>query len=213
VRTVTAELSLSGRAGGQRLNGRALVGFAKPAAMRLEGVAPFGAPAFILASDGKTATLLLPRDNRVVRRAGADQILGALTGIALAPDDLLAILTGCVTTATGAVAGRLYGDRWASIDLADGSTMYLRREEQRWQIRAGRHRGWRLEYPAWVGGFPQVVRLVSEGAGGNVDVATRIGQLEANAPLDTAAFAVNVPPNAIDISVEELRNAGPLRGQ
>ena len=53
--TLTAELGLSGRAGQQKLRGRALAGFARPDAMRLEGVAPFGAPAFILASRGRTA--------------------------------------------------------------------------------------------------------------------------------------------------------------
>src|SRR6059036_3134454 len=38
--TLTAELGLSGRAGQQKLRGRALAGFARPDAMRLEGVAP-----------------------------------------------------------------------------------------------------------------------------------------------------------------------------
>src|SRR5262249_13492303 len=90
--TLTAELGLSGHAGRQRLRGRALAGFARPDAMRLEGVAPFGAPAFILASRGRTSILLLPRDDRVLRGAQAEEILGALTGIALAPADLLAIL-------------------------------------------------------------------------------------------------------------------------
>src|SRR5262249_1359115 len=46
VMTLSAELGLSGHAGRQRLRGRALAGFAAPDSMRLEGVAPFGAPAF-----------------------------------------------------------------------------------------------------------------------------------------------------------------------
>jgi hypothetical protein len=108
VRTLTAELSLSGRAGGQALRGRAIAGFERPDAMRLEGVAPFGPPAFILAARGDTATLLLPRDNRVLRAARAEDILGALTGVALAPADLQAILTGCVTSMPGALGGRLH---------------------------------------------------------------------------------------------------------
>src|SRR5918999_781856 len=37
VRTLTAELSLSGRAGGRTLRGRAIVGFERPASIRLEG--------------------------------------------------------------------------------------------------------------------------------------------------------------------------------
>ena len=97
VRTMTAELALAGRAGGRRLRGRAIAGFERPASMRLEGVAPFGPPAFILAARAGTATLLLPRDNRVLRKAAPEDILGALTGVALSPADLQAILTGCVS--------------------------------------------------------------------------------------------------------------------
>src|SRR3954469_22698584 len=38
VRTLTPELSISGRAVSQRLRGRIVSGFARPASMRLEGV-------------------------------------------------------------------------------------------------------------------------------------------------------------------------------
>src|SRR5687767_2708997 len=79
VRTLTAELGLSGRAGEQRLRGRIIAGFARPSSMRLEGVPPFGAALFILAARGSAATLLLPRDSRVVRNASPEAILGALT--------------------------------------------------------------------------------------------------------------------------------------
>src|SRR5512138_3465167 len=78
VRTMTAELGLSGRAGSDRLRGRVHAGFARPDSMRLEGVAPFGPPAFILAARDRTATLLLPRESSVLRDQQADAILGAL---------------------------------------------------------------------------------------------------------------------------------------
>ena len=63
VTTLTAELALSGRSGGQRVRGRAVAGFALPDAMRLEGVAPFGAPVFLMVARGGTATLVLPREH------------------------------------------------------------------------------------------------------------------------------------------------------
>jgi len=43
---------MSGRAGRQKVRGRVVAGFARPASMRLEGVAPFGPPAFILVARG-----------------------------------------------------------------------------------------------------------------------------------------------------------------
>ena len=211
VRTLTAELALSGRAGDQKVRGRALAGFQSPDAMRLEGLAPFGAPAFILAARGREATLLLPRDHRVLRGASAAEILGALTGVALAPEDLQAILTGCVMPAPKAVNGVEYGADWRSIELQDGATIYLRRVGGTWQLRAAVRGPWRIEYAAASGVFPQSVRLVRAEAP-RVDMTARISQLETNVPVDPAAFAVDVPRDALPITLDELRDAGPLRG-
>lgn len=211
VRTLTAELGLSGRAGDQSLRGRVVAGFERPASMRLEGVAPFGPPAFIVAARGGTATLLLPRDNRVLRGATPQDILGALTGVALAPADLQAILTGCVAAGPKAAAGRIHENGWASIDLADGSTLYLQREGTAWQLRAARRSGWQIEYPAWAGRFPSTVRLQSDAANVQVDITAGVSQIETNTDIQPAAFEVTVPPDARELTLRELQIAGPLR--
>lgn len=211
VRTLTAELALSGRAGDQKLRGRALAGFEAPGAMRLEGLAPFGAPAFILAARAGEATLLLPRADRVLRGAAAGEILGALTGVSLAPADLQAILTGCVVPAPKPVSGAEYGKNWRVIELEGDARVYLRRAGNAWQVRAADRAGWRIEYASWQGSFPRSVRLVERKTTA-VDVIAEISQLETNVPIDAAAFGVDVPANASPISLEELRQAGPLRG-
>ena len=211
MRTLTAELALSGRAGDQKVRGRALAGFQTPDAMRLEGLAPFGAPAFILVARGGEATLLLPRDDRVLRDASAGEILGALTGVALAPADLQAILTGCVVPAPQPVKGTQYGADWRAIDLQNGATLYLRRAGAGWQLRAAVRGAWRIEYAATSGAFPQSVRLLRTEAP-LVDMTAVISQLESNVPVDPKAFAVDVPSDAVPITLDELRDAGPLRG-
>ena len=211
VRTLTAELALSGRAGGRALRGRAIVGFERPASIRLEGVAPFGPPAFILAGSGPNATLLLPRDNRVLSNARADDILGALTGVALSPADLLAVLTGCVVAMPKPVAGRTHQNGWVSIDLAGDATVFLERVPLGWQPRAARRPGWQIEYPSWQTGFPATVRLRSLDPKVQVDLTAAVSQLEANITLDAAAFTVTVPGDMLSMTLEELRDAGPLR--
>jgi hypothetical protein len=213
VKTLTTELALAGRAGEQRLRGRVVAGFERPASMRLEGVAPFGPPAFILAARGDIATLLLPRDDRVVRGERAEDILGALTGVALAPADLQAILTGCVTADPKPTAGRLHTGGWASIELEGGARVFLRQQGNAWQLRAARREGWQIDYPVWQGRFPQSVRLLSDRPGAAVDLTATLSQIEANVPLAPEAFAVNVPAGAATLSLAELRSAGPLRGQ
>ena len=211
VRTMTAELALSGRAGDQKLRGRVVSGFERPASMRLEGVAPFGPPAFILVARTEMATLLLPRDERVVRDARPEEILGALTGVTFGPADLAAILTGCVTASPKATAGRVHRNGWASIDLDGGATVFLQREGTMWRVRAARRGDWQIDYAMWQGSFPASVRLQSESP--HVDLTAALSQLEVNKDLDASAFSVNIPAAARPLSIADLRANGPLQGQ
>jgi outer membrane lipoprotein-sorting protein len=211
VRTFTAELGLGGRVGSERLRGRVVAGFSRPDGMRLEGVAPFGPPAFILVSQGGDATLLLPRDNAVVRAARPEAVLEALTGLALAPADLQAVLTGCVTGTSRAISATIHRDGWASIETDADATLYLRRGPDGWQLRAARRGAWLLEYPGWQGRFPARVEIRTGQGRVMVDLSATLAQIETNLDLDAAAFTVVVPESATSVTVEELRQAGPLR--
>jgi hypothetical protein len=170
---------------------------------------------------------LLPRDEpRVLRGAQPQDILGALTGVALAPADLQAILTGCVVPMGEPTAGRQHANGWVSIDLMGGATLFLAPAtaarpapqpaggsgsgSRTYQLRAARRDGWEIEYPAWSGNFPQTVRLQSTQANVNVDLTASLSQIETNKDLEDAAFNVNVPPDADPITLDELRSAGPF---
>jgi hypothetical protein len=209
-RTLTAELGLSGRAGTRRMRGRAIVGFARPASMRLEGVAPFGPPAFILAAREGTAVLLLPRDNRVVRDEPPEEILRALTGVGLAPEDLLAVVTGCVSTTPNVSGGRVHGNGWLAVDLPENAVVYLERAGTGWRPRAARRSGWQIDYAAWQGSFPQAVRLRADDPAANVDLTATVSQLEVNVAIPPAAFEVTVPADTRSLTLAELRRSGPL---
>ncbi len=212
VRTLTAEISISGRVASQKLRGRATLGLSAPASLRLEGVAPFGPPAFILVADGLRATLLLPRDHRVLADAPPAAILGALVGLSLGPADLLALLSGCIVSAPEAEAGRRFGADWARIDLAGGATAYLQRDRQRgWRIRAGTRPLLRVEYGADGGQTPAEARLVAaEGADRPTDLRLALTQVELNATLGAEVFAVKPPADAKPLTLDELRQSGPL---
>lgn len=211
VRTLTAELSLSGRAGRQKLRGRVVAGFARPASMRLEGAAPFGPPAFILASRGDTTVLLLPRGSpRVLRGARADDIVGALIGVTLGPADLMAILNGCIVPDPQAMAGRIHANGWASLDVTGDATLFLQRQGSAWQPRAAHRSGWQIEYPRWSGTLPLSVRLQSDDPTLMVDLTATLSQVETNVDLDEKAFTVDVPGDAEPITLDELRDNGPL---
>jgi hypothetical protein len=201
-----AELGLSGRAAGQRMRGRVLSGFA-PGALRLEGVAPFGSPVFILVADGLRGTLLLSRERRVVQDAPPDEILNALVGVRLGPDDLRALLSGCVRAAAESTTARGYGADWLAVDLRAGGTIYLRRIANTWRIVAGRYGGLEIDYAAFDGSRPSQVVL----RGTDLNLLLALNQVEINGDLPRDALvALKIPDGVAPLSLEQLRRAGPL---
>lgn len=204
-RSVLAELGLSGRAGDTKLRGRINAGLAEPDALRLEGVA-FGRPVFILAARNGRATLLLNREDRVVRNAPPEAIVQALTGVALTPPELLAIVAGCGLGAGVPSNGRAFGSEWVAVDAAGGRT-YLRRQDGRWRVAAAVRGELMTLYADFTSGLPATVHLR---AGTVADLTLRVSQLEINTTIDSKAFEIQVPGDALPLSVEELRRAGPL---
>ena len=217
---MTAEIGLSGKAGSQRLRGTLHTGFAPPESLRLEAVAPFGGPFFLLAGTGGRATLLLPRENRVLRDAPAAEILEALAGLDQAPSDLRAWIVGC-PEATGQASNlRSYGADWAAADLESGRTLWIHRVP----VSQAGARGWRLvavnagpltvEFSEHTGTQPgrlRIRRAASGRAWRPSMCGSRCARSNAASTLPDAAFAIDVPADAVPITIEELRQSGPLR--
>jgi hypothetical protein len=204
-RTVLAELGLSGRAGRDKLRGRISSGIAAPQDIRLEAVA-FGRQIFILAGRNGGATLLLTRENRVVRNEPASAIVEAITGVALTPGDLVAAVAGCGLGAATPSNGRTFNEQWAAVDAGDGTT-YLRRIDGRWRVGGAVRGDLQVLYSDFVNGLPSAVHIR---AGTVADITLRVSQLEINTTIEAKAFEVNVPPDAVPLTLDELRRAGPL---
>jgi outer membrane lipoprotein-sorting protein len=213
VSTLTLEIAVRGSIGGRRARIRLSAGLARPASMRLEAVAPFGQPIFILVANEDAATLLLLRDQRVLEHGRPDAVLEAIAGVPLDASALRAVVTGCAVAPDPARA-RALGETWrVAPDGAD--EVYLRREGTAapWRLVATVHRasgaGWRAEYRDFETGLPRSIRLVSALAG-RFDVQLTLSQLDVNTPLDANAFTVRIPRTAQPISLEELRQSGPF---
>lgn len=213
--TVSAELTVSGNIGRQRLRGRLVAGLVAPAIAYLEAPAPFGSPVFILSANGDEATLLLPRDQRALEHGRSTEVFEAITGVPLSPTELRATLTGCASAAGSTRAARV-GDDWRIVHDAPGaSDLYLRRERGAapWRlvsvVRRGSTRTWRVDYRDFVSDLPRGVRLTSADAP-VLDVRLGLSQIEVNGPLDPTTFRVRIPAGTAPITIDELRKAGPL---
>jgi hypothetical protein len=208
-RSLTAELSLSGRAGGDKIRGRVVAGLDTGGAIRLEGLAPFGAPMFILAGRDERGTLLLPRDHRVLRDTGIAAVLARLTGLALAADDLRLMLSGCLTDGGTPSDGRRWASGWQAVSLGVDRVAYVRTVQGAPVVVAADYGGWHVDYAEHAGGWPRVVR-VRVAADATTDITARVGQLETNTPIAPAAFVVDVPADAEPMTLDELRSVAPL---
>ena len=218
LKTVTAEIRLSGRAGTERIRGTLIAGLAAPSSVRFEAVAPFGAPFFILGGQDNRATLLLPRDNRVLVDAALPAVLERLTGLALAANDLRMILTGCLVEQPQPSDGRRWPNGWRGITVSDGITAYLRDVNGQPVVIAADHGQWRVDYANHLNGWPRQARIRSadsagaDGQAAAIDISANLEQLEINTGVDEKAFVVSPPAGALPITLDDLRAVAPLRG-
>jgi hypothetical protein len=215
VKTLTVSMSLSGHAGSTKLRGRVDAGFEAPARARLEGIAPFGKPAFILAADGARGTLVLPREDRVLADAPPDRIVEALAGVPLGAETLRTIVSGCGFGAAAAPAeGRRFLNGWVSASIGDG-TVFLRPADGAWQFAAATRDALIVTYEDYASGRPSVVRVRAASADRiTADLTLRLSDIETNTTLDPRTFdiAADLPVRPVPLTLEELRRAGPLGG-
>ena len=211
IRTFTAVLAMSGRAGRTKLRGRLEAGFSAPASMRLEGVAPFGKPIFVLTAEDEHGTLVLTRDNRVLRDTPAASIVDALVGVPLGAAAMRTIVDGCgIVDQTSPTAGRQYANGWTAIEFPD-RVVYLQRMNDRWRVAAVTRGTLSVFYADFDQQRPATIHLLVED-GGHVtaDITLRVSQADVNTALDGRAFAADVPADADPMTLDELRRAGPL---
>jgi len=231
VTAITLEMGVHGSAGGRRLRGRLTAGLAQPASARLEAVAPFGQPVFVFVASGNDASLLLPRDRRVLEHGRPADVFEAVSGVPLDAAQLRLLVTGCAM-APDASDTVSFGDSWrVAPDGADN--VYFRRDpstlrhaqdraegnrgatgagQARWRVAATTRRGetgWRAEYSMFENNLPHVVRIVSEPPG-RFDLQLDLSQVELNVTLGPEAFRLPPSGTAGPITLDELRRSGPL---
>ena len=210
VKTITASMGMSGRAGSSKLRGRIDVGFAAPDRARLEGLHPvFGRPVFVLVAEGQRGTLVLSREDRVLRDAPPEQIVEALAGVALGADALRTAISGCGFGGEPG-DGREFSNGWVAAPAGDG-TIYLRRGAAGWEVAAATRGPVTIAYADYASGRPATIGIRAESDGRTTaDLTLRLSDVDINTTLDPRAFQIELPDKPIPLTLQELRRAGPL---
>lgn len=200
---------MSGRAFDERVRGRVLTGLEAGGHIRLEAPAPFGAPFFILAGRAEKATLVLPRERRVLRDTSVAAVLERLTGLALGADDLRLIVSGCLVDRAAPADGRQWPGGWQAVTMGPERVAYLRTVQGRPTLVAADYGPWHVDYSQHANGFPRLVRVRSA-AKADVDITARVEQLDVNTQINPRAWEVEVPSDADPMTLDDLRSIAPL---
>ena len=211
VRVYSSTIRVGGRVGGERIPAGLTIasGFDRSGRLRLEGRL-VGRLVFTLAGSADRATLVLHRD-REFAIDRPERILEALFGARLAPVDLLAILTGCVSFDEATAASRL-GDL---VEIAVGSArVYLQPSQGRSRPHLALTAGMQVDFTAFDARWPTEIRVWTDpGADPAAELRLRIDTVTVNDfTLPDAAFTVDVPAGATEIEVAALRRAVSRKG-
>lgn len=213
VESATAEVSVSGRLGRERVRGRLLLGADRDGRLRVEALAPFGEPVFVLVAEHGRATLLLPREGRVLRDAPAGEVLDALAGLRIEPADLHALLAGCIVTGAPGEGAAVGG--YALVSLDGRARVAVREGQGEPRIVSGEIAApgapLRVGYAEFgADGRPRLVRIQRAVAPSVVDLQFRLSHVETGVPLAADAVTVRVPPDASPMTLDDLRRSSPL---
>jgi hypothetical protein len=127
--------------------------------------------------------------------------------VQLAPADLLAILTGCVTPDRDVVEASRLGS-WVEIATAD-ARVYLQATGGRWRPRLAFTANVQVDFGTFEGLWPREIRVWTlPGAEPAAELRLRIDSVHVNdVVLLDEAFAVDIPAGATPTSLNALRQA------
>ncbi|MEZ5317305.1 MAG: hypothetical protein R2752_07905 [Vicinamibacterales bacterium] len=198
------------------LHGR-IAGRGIPGALRFDGAATRDGGLFLDANaNGRqylelrgtpgAASLWLRDGNRLVNAPLTD-ILEALTGLAIAPDRLLAFMTGCVTWDRSIVQASRFG-RDIRVRTSDAEIVLVTAPAG-WRTRWGVSGGLVVDYHEMQGLWPRRFTIYPEATAGEDRLTMQIDQRFVNdaRASNQELFTPRARPGSVPMTVEELREA------
>jgi hypothetical protein len=209
VASYKASLRVSGRIGGERLPTTIDIATgATPTGIRLEGRAA-NRNLFQLAGTSDEATLYLDDGHRSATGRPED-LTDALMGVKLGPGRWLALLTGCVATPPDFISGARYG-----ADLAvttPSGRVFLALVNGVWRSAHGTFDGLVVTYRRFSSTLPDEWSLSSEaGRDPSIGLSVSVDDMTTGGPIASSVFTLALPGNVTPMSLDELRQSGPLR--
>jgi hypothetical protein len=196
-----AVVRLRGKGPDGKFRATELVVFERPDRVRVELLAAFGASRWIAVTGAGEITVLFPRSREYLEETAVEDVVDALLGIRLSPEEVMAILAGSGLPLGGAepVRAERQGDR-VRIALGEGRRVDVEAD----QVREARRSGYRVLYPTdWKRkgrGAPDRIEISSE----KIEATLTVEDLDINVRLDPEAFVLNLPQGAYRLGLAQI---------
>ena len=206
-----AVLKVRGEGPEGRFSATELIVFERPDRVRVELLATFGPSRWIAVTDRGEITVLFPRSREYMRESAVEDVVSALLGIRLRPEEVMAILAGSglpLGRANPARAERV-GERVRVVLSGEPPDSPDPRLDERVDIERGQvHEAvgshYRVVYPT---DWKQMGRTAPdriEITNDQVEASLTVEDLDINVRLDPEAFVISLPAGATRLGVAEI---------
>jgi hypothetical protein len=195
-----AVLKVSGKGPEGRFNATQILIFERPDRVRVELLGVFGSTRWIVVTSGGEVLVWFPSRHEYLRDSRVKEVVGALLGVALSPEEVMAALAGVGIPLRGSHPTRAVSEDGASRIDFDGTQIELDERQVRWAMGDG----YRVVYPTrWKARGKQVpdrVEIQTPTLQASIDVE----DLDVNVLLHPKAFVVELPQDAQRLELHQI---------
>jgi len=202
-----AVLKVRGEGPEGRFSVTELVAFERPDRVRVELLATFGASRWIAVTDRGEITVLFPRSREYLQESAVEDVVSALFGIRLRPEEVMSVLAGSglpLGDAEPARAERI-GERVRIVVGSDGPGARVESVDvEGGQVREAVGSRYRVSYPTdWKARgrtAPDQIEIESD----RIQASLTVEALDVNVKLEPEAFIISLPEGAARLGVAEI---------
>jgi hypothetical protein len=195
-----AILKIRGKGPEGRFTATQVLIFERPDRVRVELLGAFGSTRWIAVASGGEILVWFPSRREFLRDSRVEEVVGALLGVPLSPEEVMAVLAGVGLPFRGSrPSGAVREDGARRIELA-GAQIELDGMQVRW----ARGDGYRVAYPTpWKARGKQVPDRVDIEAS-ELQASINVEDLDVNVLLHPEAFVLELPQDAQRLELHQI---------
>lgn len=195
-----AVLKVKGRGPEGRFSATQVLAFERPDRMRVELLGAFGSTRWVTVATGGEIVVYIPSRRQFLKETDVARVVGALLGVELGTEEVMAVLTGTGLPLEGRRAQRAFRRGESTRIELDGGSFEVDGE----QVRTATGHNYRVSYPTrWKAQGRQVPDRIDLEAD-DLHASLRIEDLDVNISLNPEVFTLALPDDAQRLELHQI---------